>query len=318
MIVSENVIQWLLSSENPSIIVRTLTELLGQPETSPQVSRAREQIPSSKMVRKTLAYIRSDGEWPREGPSDNCPEFGISYLGELGLDRSHPLIHCAVEAFLAKQYPDGSFLDSYTTRTTYYHPAPNDQSCYYSLTIRGLMRLGYRNDPRVRKAIDFCLSKSRFDGGYLCTKSYARKNTKSCIRGSKNVLLLFAEVPEVWQTPQCQRLVEYFLDRNVFFKRSDPTQYVTGKPLMLFPISYRLGIFEPLYALSKMGYGNHPALDSGWKLLNQKRDESGRYILDWKMPRCCFNPGEKGLPNAWVTLYAYLAWKYREESQPAF
>jgi hypothetical protein len=314
MDIPESVISWLLQDNNPSVKARTLTELLGQDETCADVVQAKERIPSSKTVAKVLAPIRSDGEWPRKGPSDNCPEMGFSYLGELGLDKTHPIVHAAVEVFLSNQYEDGSFLDSYSTREGHYYPRANDSSCYYALTIRGLLRLGYGTDPRVRKAIDYCLSQSRFDGGWLCTKSYVKKTTKSCIRGSKNVLLLFSELPEVWHTTQCQRLVDYFLDRRIFHKRSDPAQYVTGEPRTLFPFDYRLGLLEPLYAFSKMGYANHPALAEAWRLLDQKRDETGRYILDWKMPRCSFNPGEKGLANPWVTLYAYLAMKYREIS----
>jgi len=315
--IPEDVISWLLQDNNPSVQARALTELLGQDENCPDVVQAKERIPASKTVAKVLAPIHPDGEWPRIGPSDNSPEMGFSYLGELGLDKAHPTVHAAAEVFLSNQYEDGSFLDSYTARAVYYHPKPNDSSCYYALTLRGLLRLGYRNDARVRKAIDYCLSQSRFDGGYLCTKSYVKKTTKSCIRGSKNVLLLFSELPEVWHTSQCQRLVAYFLDRQVFHKRSDPAQFVTGQPRMLFPFDYRLGLLEPLYALSKMGYGHHPALAEGWQLLDQKRDPMGRYLLDWKTPKCDFNPGEKGLANPWVTLYAYLALKYREEIQPA-
>ena len=313
MDVPETVIAWLLQEGHPSVHARTLTELLGQDATSAEVVSAKAQIATSKAALKVLAPIHSNGEWPRLGPSDNSPEMGFSHLGELGLDRTHPAVQAAVEVYISHQYEDGSFLDSYTTRPEYYHPRPNDQSCYYALTIRGLLKLGYRDDPRVWKAIDFCLSKSRFDGGYLCTKSYARKTTKSCIRGSKNVLFLFSELPEVWSTTQCQRLVAYFLERRIFHRRSDPDAFVTGRPGTLFPFDYRLGLLEPLYALSKMGYGRHPALAEAWQLLDQKRDELGRYILDWKAPKCAFNPGEKGLPNPWVTLYAYLALKYRDE-----
>ena len=315
--IPESVISWLLQDSNPSVKVRTLTELLGRDETCLEAIQAKERIASSKTVCKVLAPIRPDGEWPRLGPSAISPEMGFSYLGELGLDKTHPLVQAAVEVFLSSQYEDGSFLDSYSTREVYYNPRPNDMSCYYALTIRGLLRLGYQDDPRVRKAIDYCLAQSRHDGGYLCTKSYLKKTTKSCIRGSKNVLLLFSELPEVWHTPQCQRLVAYFLERKVFFKRSDPAQFVTGKPGTLFPFDYRLGLLEPLYALSKMGYGSHPALVDGWLLLGQKCDELGKYILDWKSPKCAFNPGRKGEANPWVTLYAYLALKYRDEALPA-
>jgi hypothetical protein len=316
MVIPENVISWLLQDDNPSVKARTLTELLGQAETCPDVVQARERIQTSKTVAKVLAPIHPDGVWPRIGPSDNCPECGISYLGELGLKNTHPTVQCAIEVFLSGQYEDGSFLDSYTTRENYYNPKPNYSSCYYALTIRGLLQLGYHADPRVRKAIDFCLTQARFDGGYLCSKSYVKDTTKSCIRGSKNVLLLFSELPEVWHTSQCQHLVEYFLDRKVFYKRSDPTQFVTDQPAAIFPFHYRYGLLEPLYALSKMGYGNHPALTQAWQLLSQKRDEQGRYILDWKLPKCDFDPGKRGMANPWITLYAYLALKYQEEVRP--
>jgi hypothetical protein len=77
------------------------------------------------------------------------------------------------------------------------------------LTLRGLVRLGYQVDPRLQRALAFTLSESRWDGGYYCSQVTARQDSKSCIRGSKNVLLLFSELPEVWETPQCRLLVDY-------------------------------------------------------------------------------------------------------------
>lgn len=309
MEISETVLSWLLNESGPSVRYRVLTKLLDLPESAPEVIEARAQIPASPSATRVLALIQPDGAWPRKGPSTNCPELGIGYLGELGLDQGHPLVEHAVEVFLSKQYENGAFQDSYSTLPWSARPYANDQSCYYALTIRGLLRMGYHGDPRVRKAIEFCLSQARYDGGYFCTKSYGRPTTKSCIRGSKNVLLLFAELPEVWQTVQCQRLVDYFLDRRVFFKRRHPEQYVTGQPGAIYPFHHRLGLVEPLYALSKMGYGSHPALAEGWALLEEKRSTDGRYPLDWKLPKCTFDPGPAGAPNPWITLYALLALK---------
>lgn len=313
MTIPDSVLSWLVNECGPSIQARALTELLDRPETDPEVLDAKAHIPSDKTALKVLKLIQPNGEWPRKSPSDNCPEWGIGYLGDLALDRSHPLVSRAIEVFLSKQYENGAFQDSYSSMPERAQPHPSDLSCYYALTIRGLLRLGYRDDPRVQKAIVFCLSQARFDGGYFCTKSYGKPTTKSCIRGSKNVLLLFAELPEVWETDPCRRLVDYFLDRRVFFKRRHPEQYVTGQPGAIFPFHYRLGLLEPLYALSKMGYGNHPALAEAWTLLDEKRDEQGRYPLDWKMPKCAFDPGLVGAPNPWITLYAYLALKYRDQ-----
>jgi hypothetical protein len=78
----------------------------------------------------------------------------------------------------------------------------------------------------------------------------------------------------------------------------------------IFPFVIAGSLLEPLYALSKMGYGNHDALAPAWAQLMTKRDAVGRFVVDW-YPPTLFNPGPKGKPNKWVTLYAYLALKYR-------
>ena len=316
MEIPENVLAWLLEESDPSVRYRTLTELCDYPQDHVEVIEARDRIPDSKAVAKVLAQIRDDGEWPWSGSYDS-PELGIGYLGELGLSRSHPTVNRAIDVFLSRQYGDGCLPNSYTMREGADDPQRNDQSCYYALTIRGLIRLGYQDDERVQKAIQFTLSESRWDGGYLCTKSYVKADTRSCIRGSKNVLLLFSELPGLWETQECKGLVDYFLDRKVFYHRNDHTRFVRGHPRTYFPFHYRFGILEPLYALSKMGYGNHAALTEAWGFLDEKNDGSGRFILDWRMPRCSFNPGKKGQANKWVTLYVCLAAKHRDYTKEA-
>jgi hypothetical protein len=310
MKIPENVLNWLLEESNPSVRYRTLTELLNVPQDQSKIVDTRKKIVDSRPVTKIFAQIDRDGAWPWSGSYDS-PELGIGYLGELGLDRTNPIVDKAVQTYLSQQYPDGSFPSSYSMRESRENARRNDASCYYALTMRGLLRLGYQDDERVKKALSFMLSEARWDGGYLCTKSYVKDSTKSCIRGSKNVLLLFAELPDLWQTDECQKLVEYFLDRNVFFKRNDHTQFARGYPATVYPFHYRFGILEPMYALSKMGYGNHASLSAAWEFLEEKHDETGKYILDWTMPKCALNPGKKGRANKWVTLYAYLAMKHR-------
>jgi len=310
MKIPENVLNWLLEAKHPSVRYRTLTELLDYAPDQSQVIETKKMIVESQPVSKIFSQIHSNGAWPWLG-SYASPELGIGYLGELGLDRTNPVIDKAIKAYLSRQYPDGSFPGSYSMRKGREYARRNDESCYYALTLRGLIRLGYQDDARVRKALSFVLSEARWDGGYLCTKSYVKDSTKSCIRGSKNVLLLFAERPDLWETDVCQRLVAYFLDRKVFFKRNDHTQFARGYPFTVYPFHYRFGILEPVYALSKMGYGNHASLSAAWEFLAEKQDETGKFILDWTMPKCAFNPGKKGKANKWVTLYAYLSKKQK-------
>ena len=81
-------------------------------------------------------------------------------------------------------------------------------------------------------------------------------------------------------------------------------------PDTTFPFDYRFGILELLYALSKMGYGDHSASVEVWTFLDGKWNGTGRYILERTMPKRL--PGrEAAQADKWVTLYAYLAMKHR-------
>jgi len=65
----------------------------------------------------------------------------------------------------------------------------------------------------------------------------------------------------------------------------------------------------------KEWYHQHPALKEAWRFLDEKKDESGRFVLDWTMPKCSLTPGKKDFANKWVPLYAYLAMKHRNLPQ---
>jgi hypothetical protein len=176
--------------------------------------------------------------------------------------------------------------------------------------------MGYRDDPRIKRTLRLTLATERPDGGYLCDPhegKYKTKPTKSCIRGSVKALAAFAEFPELRNAPRCQKLVAYFLNRRVFFQTRRPTQPATREiTSTIFPFVWRASFLEALYALSAMGYGQAPELREAWKILETKKDEEGRYALDWAPPRSYFKPDQRGKPSKWVTLYANLALKHKE------
>jgi hypothetical protein len=68
-----------------------------------------------------------------------------------------------------------------------------------------------------------------------------------------------------------------------------------------------------VYALSKMGYGEHEELNRAWEIMDSKRDAQGKYRLDWKPRQALINPGIRREPNKWVTFYALLSRKYKSE-----
>lgn len=197
-------------------------------------------------------------------------------------------------------------------------------SCLYAYNLRTFIRLGYRDDERVQRIVELLSSTNRFDGGYLCDGQEGgeafKPSQKSCIRGSVKALMAYADLPALWETPQCKALIDYFVRRHGIYPSNSKTWRtpirVLGKPDEIsetwFPFTWRATFLEVLYALSKMGHGKNPALDQCWALLATKRDLEGRYILSRMEKRSYFVPTEQGQPCKWITLYALLAHKYAQ------
>jgi hypothetical protein len=300
--IDPRVVDWLLEDENPSVQYRTLTELLDRSPDDPHVRQAREQIPASKPVRRILSKMHPDGYWLYRGKGDtvdyamsSSTHFVLAFLAELGMDREDDRVSMAVERYLDLDPPD---FDTH-------------QSCLYAYNLRTFVMLGYGDDARVQHRAAVLVADDRRDGGYLCERSSFSDRTKSCIRGSIKALTAFAALPDLWDSERCRKLVSYFLQRRVFYRMTQPDQVIRDELVAtIFPFGISGSLLETLSALSVMGYGQHEALNDAWERLAAKRDETGRYILDW-YPPSYLTPGKKGAANKWATLYAYLALKHR-------
>ena len=310
MNLSQDVLDWLLDPENPSVRYRTLTELLGAREDDPEVRHARADIPTSKPVQKIFAKMHPEGYWLHRGVGDgvsyamsSSTHFVLSYLAELGLDRTNEHISQAVERYLSLELPDRPDPARWEIPPDY----RNHQSCLYAYNLRTFIQLGYRDDPRVQERVEVLVNDGRTDGGFLCDRPSFTVKTKSCIRGTLKALTAFAELPELWGSERCKALVDYFLRRQVIFKNGRPGELIRDEvATTIFPFVINASLLESLLALSRMGYGNHPALQPAWQALNTKRDAQGRYVLDRSL-NSIFNAGPNGQANKWTTLYAYRA-----------
>lgn len=311
---------WLLEKENPSIRYRTLTELLDKKPDDSDVIQTRKQILSSQPVRNIFGRMHPDGYWLQKNPRSGevvgqgveygafaSTHFVLAYLTELGLDKTNPQVKKAAQRYLNLQQPDGDFFRHF--------------SCIYSYNIRTFLLLGYKDDPRVQKTINLMLTTTRPDGGYLCDMhegKYKTKTVKSCIRGSTRALVAFAELAQYWQHPRCKALINYFLQRNCLFRMDNPKAYINHDVQSTsFPITWRASLLDIIFALSKMGYGKHKALQKAWQLLESKKDSRGHYILDWTPTQVqkLWKIGKRVHPNKWITFYTLLAKKAMEQAK---
>ena len=308
MIVPEPVLEWLLEESNPSVRYRTLTELLGRDAAEPDCAETKARIASSPAVEAIFAAMTPDGGF-RHGNRDK--RYGdvfsgmraLDYLAELGMTRTDPRVARAVECYLKLQQDDGDFRRHY--------------SCVYGHNLRMLVRLGYGGDERVERTRRLLLLSQRHDGGYLCDLKHRSRNAanpaakKSCVDGTVSALLAFSEMPELWGSPQCSALVNYFLKRDICFRTDDMETPLPGMTETAFPFSWKGRLLPTLYSLSRMGHGNHPKTRRAWELLEKHRDEQGRYRTALAPSTPHLREVAKGKASKWVTFYAYLAYRTR-------
>ncbi|PJH75186.1 MAG: nitrogen fixation protein NifH, partial [Anaerolineae bacterium CG_4_9_14_0_8_um_filter_58_9] len=60
-----NILDWLLEPDNPSVRYFTLRHLLDRPEDDAEVQAARRAIMTSEPVQKILAAQNSEGYWSK-------------------------------------------------------------------------------------------------------------------------------------------------------------------------------------------------------------------------------------------------------------
>ena len=311
----KSTIQWLLEDDNPSVKYRTLKEVLGQDDHSPEVRQAETALRESDPVKGLLGKMQPEGTWLQKNPrsgrvvgdgveygSFGTTHFCLAYLAELGLDRRHPLVEKAAGRYLSLQQPDGDWFGHF--------------SCLDGYNINTFVRLGFQEDERVTRALELLLKTDRFDGGYLCDfheRKTGSRQPKSCFRGSVKALLAFSNFPSTWSHPRCIRLLEYFLRRGGIFQSAHADIPVNKDVLTLsFPITWRANTFEVLYALSKMGHGGDERLLPAWEALENKADASGRFVLDWTPTQSPWLVGRRGETNKWITFYVAAAKRYRD------
>ena len=317
MKIPKNVIEWLLEEENPSIRYRTMREFQELHESDPNLQLAKKQISSYQPVKNMLDAMHPEGYWEKYNSYKkrfigkgteymwDTTHFILANLAELGITREDLKIEKACNRYLSLQQPDGDFLGHF--------------SCLYGLNIRTFILLGFTDDPRLKKTIDLMVNSVRDDNGYLCDihegKLKKGKPVKSCVRGSAKVLYSLGELPELWDESFSKKIVEYFLNRNVLYKTTNLRTYVRKDAgLTMFPFYWGFGLIDVLLPLAKMGYGTDSRMKSAWDVLARHKTEERKYILDSDRKPKYWDIGKRGTTNKWITFYAYLCLKYKENA----
>ena len=261
-------------------------------------------------------------------------------LGQLGIDRNDNRVRNACEHIFQFQLDKGGF-SSYTQERALEEyewlrgkgkslPSPNEwasslvfehqYSCLTGNVAAALIRIGYLNDPRVKKALEWLIRIQNKDGGWLCPYWKAHiKDKHGCFYGTICPLEAFSEVPKKHLTKEMEQATKRgseFLLMHRLFKADHHSYRVINQSWLKFgfPWFYGYNILRGLDILTKIGYVEDERLTDAVQILLQKRGQDGKWILESApVGRMQANIEMKGKPSKWITLIALRVLKRLSE-----
>jgi hypothetical protein len=318
-----NLLDWLVKSDDAGVKYLALRDLLN--DETRELATAGNQAHKSGQIGQVLAYMEKEGYWEKPGPG-YYPKYtgtvwSVILLAQLGAsiatdDRIFNACSYVLNHSLTK---GGQFTVNELSSGT--------ADCLQGNLCAALLDLGCV-DPRLDKAFEWMARSVTGEGIAPVTdkrapiRYYAGKcgpnfscgsnNKLPCAWGTVKVMLAFSKLSKEKRTPLIDKAIQTGVD---FLFSVDPAKadYPGGysnKPSgnwwkFGFPVFYVTDLLQLVEVLAGLGYGNDPRLSEALKIINQKRDNQGRWTLEYDYTgKTWVDFGIKRQPNKWVTLRA--------------
>lgn len=299
----------------------TLTRLLGRPPEDPEVEAARRAIMTTGTVLQILASQNDDGSWGIPDKFYTLKYTGtvwtVLLLAELAADPADPRVRKACEFILSHSWNEetGGFSYQQSARSET-GLASGVIPCLTGNMVYSLIRLGYLDDVRVQRAIDWIVTWQRADDGidYRPDGAIYKRMTSclgrhSCHMGVAKSLKALAAIPLDRRSEAVQakliQLTDYFLMHHLYKKSHQLDQI--AKPGWLkpgFPLMYNTDIVELLELFLDLGIED-PRLQDAIDIVQSRQQPDGRWLLENTFNgKMQVRIEQKDKPSKWITLKA--------------
>lgn len=269
------------------------------------------------LVEKILSKQNEDGSWgdPLRFYTDKYRGtiWCLLLLAELNANKDDSRVKRACEFVLNYSYDNssGGFSTSYSTKYNGGLPSKTIP-CLTGNMVYSLIKLGYLNDYRVQKSLEWIVKYQRVDDGkYSEPKPEKYKNLKacfskhSCFMGVVKSLKALIEVPHEVRSPEVkikiEELTEFMLMHHIYKRSHDLTQ--NAKPTWLrfrFPLMYQTDVLEILDMFRKLEVKDIRLKDAYEQVKSQEID--GSWISHSSFEGKTIVPfSRRGEPSPWIT-----------------
>ena len=319
---------WLLEADNPSARYLALTGLLDRPAADPEVMAAQAAIPGWGPARAILDAQWPEGFWMRPGvgysPKHKATVWQVIFLAALGVPCTEAMDRACAYVLDHSRLPDGRFSARTIKSAALRKTASGAVACLNGNLLRAMFQLGYK-EPRLEESLEALAGMVARDG-FRCRFNAAgppparMRDGLPCAWGAIKALAAFAEVPEEQHSPAVRAAVEAgiaLLLSGDLAAGTRPLLWPNCSPGRLwrkfgFPLGYTSDLLEALEVLpgtAPVAVGRNPRLEAAVEVVLSKRDEEGRWALEYTPDNTWANFGKVGQPNKWVTLRALRALK---------
>ena len=320
-IINEETLDWLLEKDNPSVLYFTLIKILNKSKNDVEVIAAKESIMKTGIVPQILSKQNMDGCW---GDSQRFytdkyrgTVWQLMLLAELGADAENMQIKKAGEFILNNaQEAENYGFSPYKSGKSSGGRAGDVIPCLTGNIIWSLITLGFADDERVKKGIEWICKYQRCDDGVHekpVGTPYDRYPTcwgrHTCHMGVVKSLKALSALPKEKRDEKTERkineLAEYLLIHHIYKKSHDLSK--VSKPGWLklgFPLMYQTDVLEILGILTDIGC-HDPRMDDTLKILENKQHNEKRWLLENSFNgKMLVTIEKKGSPSKWITLKA--------------
>jgi hypothetical protein len=312
----EPVYEWLLTG--PAWVeYRTRVDLLGQSETALEVVESRRRMLADPLVSGLITELAG---WPghvlNSHKSASQQFHKLNFLVDIGITATDEGMQVVTDKILAHQSEEGPF--QLPMQISENHGGNGQETgawalCDAPLILYALSKLGYREDARIRKGIEYLIPLCR-ENGWPCAVS--RELGKFRGPGRKDDLCPYANLamlkllsldPRDQTTTEAKNGVETLL--NLWARRQEQHPYMFYMGTDFSKLKVPLVWYDLLHVLEVLtnysDFRNDPRLQSMLNMLKSKADSDGRYTLesiwtawkDWEF-------GQKKVPPFWLTFLA--------------
>jgi len=315
--VDDQIVDWLLEEENPSVRFWALQQLRGRKRSDAEVVAAQHTVMQSECVKAILKAQKPEGHWEnRESmylPKYTASTHSLLILAELGAEPT-TAIRRGVEYMFLFQRDSGHFLTDIPKTERGRATTMTDACCLDGNILYYQLHFGYLEDAHTKRLIQFLLNDHSKDYGWRC-RSYPIDKNKvfpaNCYMGAVKALKGLSMIPEKDRSADLRSVIqaeeESILSNQVYRYLRGPKgerKEKAGWKRFGFPLFYQSDVLEVLDVLTGLGLHDERMSDA-IELVEKARGPDGTWALKntFNGKMLC-NIDTKNRPSKWVTLRA--------------